>query len=116
MTYDQLKNIHPEECALLCFKLAQYATYLQKTFNRLKNIRRWSENNLLVVIGKYGKDYGDKWTKFEERKFAIIADNEYAKSLYDIWLKYGALEEELTEIANKVRYISQTIGDIKNVR
>lgn len=116
MKYEQLKNIHPEECVILCCKLAQYATYLQKLQNRYKNIRRWAENNLSIIVGKYGKDYGDKWLKYEERKFAIIADNQYAKALYDIWLKHGALEEELSEIANKVRYISQTIGDIKNVR
>lgn len=116
MTYEQIKNIHAEECAILCYKLAQYATYLQMTINRYKNLRRWAENNLNLMMGKYGNNYGTQYTKFEEKRSALIVDNDHAKSLYDVWLKYGSLEEELSEIANRVRYISQTIQEVKNVR
>ena len=114
-TYEQLRNIDQQECQILCYKLSQYATYLQKTYNRNKNIRRWAESNINVMVGKYGKDY-DKYMKYEERRHAVIADNEHALTLARLALKYSSLEDELLEIADRVRYISLALAGIKNVR
>jgi uncharacterized HAD superfamily protein len=116
LTYEQLSNIDQQECQILCYKLSQYATYIQKVYNRNKNIRRWAESNINVMVGKYGGQYGDKWMKFEEKRNALIADNEYVRSLAKLALTYSSLEDELFEIADRVRYISQALIGIKNVK
>lgn len=116
LTFEQLKIIPPTECAILSYKLALYSTYLQLMGNRYKSIRRWAENNINMIVAKEGGNYGDKWTKYEERKYCVIAGNEYARALNDIWVKYGGLEEDMSEIANKVRYMAQTIQEMKNVK
>ena len=87
LTYDKLSSIESGECKILSYQLAIYSLYLQKITNKYRSIRRWAENSLGLMIGKYGQNYGDKWIKFDEKKFALIADNSHAKSLNDIWLK-----------------------------
>lgn len=116
LTYDQLRAISRDECYILSYKLLQYSVYIQKLKNRYANIKRWADNNINIMIGLEASNYGNTYTKFEEKKLLVIANNEYAKVLNQIWLKYGALENELEEISNRVNYISKALQEIKNVR
>lgn len=116
LSYDQLRSIAREECYILSYKLLQYSVYIQKIKNRYSNIKRWADSNINIMIGKESGNYGNTYTKFEEKKLLVIANDEYAKALYQIWLKYGALENELDEVSNRINYISKSLQEIKNVR
>ncbi len=112
LSYEQLKNIHYEECEILSYKLTQYSIYLQSVQNRYTNIKKWAENSINIVCAKEHNNYGDKYTKYEEKKNLIINYNLYAKALYNVFMIYSSKEQELYSISQKVQSLSQSLHNI----
>lgn len=116
LTYEQLKKISPQECLILNYKLHQYGLYIQSLHNRADNIKNWANHNLNVVVGKEGHNYGDKYTKFEERKAMVTSGNSYAKALNDILLKASSKATELTMLAAKIEKIAFALYELSKRR
>lgn len=112
LSYDQLKNIHYEECEILSYKLTQYGVYIQTTQNRFTNIKKWAENNINIICAKEHNNYGDKYTKYEEKKYLIIAHNLYAKALFNLLNKVSAKEQELYNVSQKIQNLSQSLHNV----
>ena len=114
LSYDELVKMHPDECSIGGYKLKQYAVYLQQKENRFKSIKFWLKSNLDTTIGKYASNYGDTYTKYEEKKASVIADNSFAKTLNTLYLEYSGYETEMTMICNRINELSKTLSEIRN--
>ena len=116
LSYDNLSTMTAEDCVKYSYKLNQYALFLQRTENRYKNIKRWCENNLSIIIAKERENYGNQYTKYEERKYMIIVGNEYAKALHKIYTQAESYELELFNIVQKVNNQSRSLQEIKDAK
>jgi hypothetical protein len=114
LTYEELTKMHPDDCSIGGFKLKQYSVYIQQKENRYRNIKNWLKSNLDTVIGKYASNYGNNFTKYEEKKAAIIADNSYAKELNKLYIEYSGYEGELNMVANRISDLAKTLSEIRN--
>lgn len=112
LTYEQLVKISPQEALIANFKLQQYGMYIHSLFNRAENIKNWANHNLNVVVGKYGQQFGDKWTKFEERKAMVVSGNTFATALNNILLKASAKSIELNGISAKIEKIAYALHEL----
>ena len=112
LTYDQLVKISPQEALIANFKLQQYGLYILSLYNRAENIKNWANHNLNVIVGKYGQQYGDKFTKFEERRCMVVAGNTFAYALNNILLKASSKSTELNKIADKVDKIAYALHEL----
>ena len=96
-----------EEREMAGILLAQYATILQKEINGHLAKLEWAKHNLHIVIGKNSSNYGDKWTKFDERSSKVIVDNIYAISLNKMIIESTLRIKSLEFLAGKIFSISQ---------
>lgn len=112
LTYEALLKIDPRECLILNYKLHQYGLYIQSLYNRAENIKNWANHNINIVAGKEGSNYGDKWTKWEEKKAMVISGNSFAKALNDIYLKSSSKSTELSGISMKIEKIAYALHEL----
>jgi hypothetical protein len=114
LSYDELLKMHPDDCSIGGYKLKQYSVYIQQKENRYKSIKNWLKSNLDIVIGKYAVNYGNTYTKYEEKKASVIGDNPYAKGLNDLYMEYSGYENELHMISNRINELAKTLSEIRN--
>lgn len=111
-----LKNMTAEECGIKAIVLLQFSTFIQKEINRHNAKNRWADSNLNFMVGKYGQSYGDKFTKFEERKAMMIADNSFAKALNDMIKLSSVICEDLSYISKKIENMSNLLAELQRTK
>lgn len=116
LSLDQIRKIHPDECSDLCYKLSQYGVYIQGQYNRFKNKAIWANEMLNITVAKEGKKYGTQYTKYEEKKYMVIADNSFARTLHDIYLKCVSCENELYGIADRIYKLSRALSEVRDTK
>lgn len=110
---DKLRLLDEEQCAEYATLAALYSLYIQTETNRHSRKLKWSNHNLDIVIGKYSKNYGDKFTKYEEKRAGIICENQYASKLNEVIKESTIYLESLNFIARKIEAISNTLLELK---
>lgn len=113
---DQIQGMSPVDLATYSYKLQSYSLYLQKQYNRVKNLFRWANHNISIITAKYGHEYGTNYTKYEERRALVCANNSYGIQLNKIILDAGARMEELDSISIRVGSISKALSDIQQCK
>lgn len=113
---EDIKLLTSEECCERAYILKQYALYLQKQLNFYSSQVAFASNKLSYLIGKHGKDYGDKYTKFEQLKLTIIANNTFAKALYDMELDASIRLKTLYDTANIVRDMAKSLESMQYLK
>lgn len=113
---EDLKKLTPEEISIHAYTLAHYASFVQKEINRQNAKLKWANHNLNLVIAKVGAKYGDKWTKYDERRVMVASDNEYAKILYDITLQAGIRVSELDFLSSRISAMSDLLNELHKTK
>lgn len=113
LSYEELCKIHPDECNVLAYKLKQYAIYLQQQENRYRTLKLWTLNKLNIVIGQQASSYGNTYTKFEEKRLSVIANNSFASLLNEKYLEFSSYENELSFLSSKVAELAKALSDIR---
>jgi hypothetical protein len=111
-----LKSMTAEECGIKAIILLQFSAFLQKEVNRHQAKNRWADSNINILIGKYGQGYGDKYTKFEERRVMMIADNSFAKALNDMVKLSSVICEDLAFLSKKVESIANLLSELQKTK
>lgn len=112
LSYQQLRNMDQRECCILAYQLQQYGLYIQSIVNRLNSVSYWLNESINKIVGKYAKNYGDHFTKFEEKKAAIISENEAASYLMKLLIKTNGKNKELYSLSAKIATMSTTLIEI----
>jgi hypothetical protein len=112
LSYEQLRDMDQRECCILSYNLQQYGLYIQSVVNRLNSISYWINESINKIVGKNCKNYGNDYTKFEEKKSAIIAENEAANYLMSILVKSSGKTKELYGLSAKINTMAATLLEI----
>lgn len=112
LTYSQLRDMDQRECCILAYNLQQYGLYIQSVTNRLNSISYWLNESINKIVGKYAKNYGTDYTKFEEKRAAIIAENEAANHLMSLLIKASGKNKELYSLSTKIGSMANTLLEI----
>lgn len=112
LKYDDLIKLDRQVCDSYAFELVKFSILLQKEENFLKGKLIWAEHNMDIVIGKYGKTYGDKFTPYEERKSIVRTDNEFAISLNKMILDVKLKLANLYGISAKITSLSKILESL----
>ena len=110
---DSLRLLDEEQCSEYSVLAAIYAAYIQGESNRHSRKLKWAEHNLSIVVGKYAKNYGNDYTKYEEKKACIICENPYATKLNEIIKISMVYSESLNFMSRKIEAVSNTLLELK---
>ena len=116
LTSLELAAMSAESCGEQSFVLFQYALYIQKEHNRQTMRVNWAKNNLKIIVAKECKQYGDRYTGFNEKEGLIIANNERAYSLNNIVLHAQARADELFFLSRKVQFMGDSLIELQKTK
>lgn len=102
----QIKTLDKETSNAYSYLLMQHSLYIQEEYNYHATKNAWAKHNMEIVLGRLAPNYGNKYTKWEEKKAAIILENKYAKILNEFIRETTLRMETLSFIAKKIEIMS----------
>jgi thymidylate synthase len=115
-TASQIRSFSSEECGINAFLLQQYTLYLQKQINRLKSISGWATSNIKMLTAKEGKNYGNNYTRYDERIYLVKSGNTYGKELHKVERKADIHVQELDMIISRVNSMANTLLELQQTK
>jgi len=114
LNYDSavLHSLSSEQCLSAAYILFSYADYLQTLYNSNLVKLHWSIDAINKVISPVLKQYGDKYTKHEQKYYEAVQDNEFARSLNNIKMHATARVDMLTEKMRDVRRMGDVLIEL----
>lgn len=114
----EIRALNEEECGEYCYLLHRYAGYIQTECNRLNARIRWLNRCIELETAANIRNYGDKFTSFQERILLCHNDktNEYMKKLQDVLMQSEIRKEELSFITSKITAMANTLSEQKNTK
>lgn len=116
LSNEEIQSLDSQICFNYAFQLNRYAAFIQKEENKWNSVLYWAEHNLRIVFGKYARDYGDKWTKYDERKDIVLVDNKWAVNLNRIILETQLKAKSLYMLSNKINAMSKLLEGLAHAK
>jgi len=113
MGRDTLEKLGPTECATIGVRLAQFATYVQRLWNRERARHSWAERVLHETIAPALINYDKVIAKAEYKVALICKENEAAKKIYDMAAYAKERTQRLEELASSIRYLADTLKNLQ---
>ena len=107
-----LDSMTSEKCLSCAYVLFAYADYLQSIYNSNLVKMHWATDAINKVISPVLKQYGDKYTKHEQKYYEAINDNEFARSLNNIKMHATARVYMLTDKMRDVRRMGDVLIEL----
>jgi hypothetical protein len=82
--YDDMKSLTSEECNIYSFKLYTYAEYIETQLVKEKNTLEWADSSIWYIIGGVMNQYGDGWTKWQQKYYGAIRENPLASEILKV--------------------------------
>ena len=78
LTRDDILSLTNEECNALAFELVCYADYLDTVSAKQKAAYDWADDSIWYIIADKIDQYGDKYTKWQEKYYRAVKENPLA--------------------------------------
>jgi hypothetical protein len=115
MSEMEIAKLDKELLAIGEIKLNAYALNIQLAYNKSLAIISWAENAMKLIIASTYNDY-DKFIKFEDRKYLVSLDNNYAKRLLEIINEYQLKVQEIQFLSQSIQKVADSFGKLARVR
>ncbi len=79
-----LDNLNREECLSCAYELYAHAEYIHSVKSKEEVILDWAESSLWFIISSSLSQYGDKYTKWQEKFFSAVKENPLATDILKI--------------------------------
>ena len=99
LNFETIKMLTYDELFRHSYILYQYCNYVQGVFNKHLVKLKWVEEQLSKIVSSQASQF-DKYMKWEQRRHAVIQNDEFAKVLWE--LKMSA-EGKVTWLSDKIR-------------
>ena len=109
---EAIRRLTAEECSEYSCLASLFSLYIQTECNRHSAKKTWAAFNNNIILGKYSRNYGDKFTKFEERSLMCMAENEYSIKLNEVIKQATIRLETLNFLSRKIECIYQSLTDL----
>lgn len=82
--YEDIRSLTSEECNIYSFRLYAYAEYIETQLAKEKNALEWADSSIWFIIGGTMNQYGDGWTKWQQKYFAAVKENPLASEILKV--------------------------------
>ncbi len=111
----QLEKLQGVQCAEYSFMLAQFAYYIQKTYNRESSTLKWINEQIDTYVAQHWGDY-DSFTKYEMRPRLIARENEVLAKLLKKAAFYSQKMERLNFLGASVSRMADKLENLQKVK
>lgn len=116
LTAQEMSAMTALQCGEAAFLIFQYAAYIQSEYNRNVVRLMWAEEQISSLLGKYGDQYGDSYTKYDIRRARLCSGDDAAKIINQIRIHASARCEELKDISNKLTMMGRALLEYQGAK
>ena len=81
---DELKRLTSQDCICHSYELYAYAEYVETVKAKENVILEWAESSIWYIISTAISQYGDKYTKWQEKYYSCVKENPMASQILKI--------------------------------
>jgi hypothetical protein len=82
--FDEIKSWNAEKCNISAFQLYAYAEYIETEKTKEKNVLEWSDSSIWFIISGVLSQYGNQYSKWQEKYYSAIRENPLATEILKI--------------------------------
>ena len=109
MTRQEISNLTHAECLEISYELYAYSEYLNGLLSKQKIALQWADDSIWYIISDKLEQYGDKYTKWQEKYFRAIKENPLANEIVKIKNNASARVEMLQNKVESVKKLSDIL-------
>ena len=106
---DQIKSLDYNECCAYSYKLSVYAEYIDSLLSKQKIAMDWADDGIWYIISDKINNYGDKYTKWQEKYFRSIKENPLASQILKVKNAASARIKILEDKSQNIKRLSDTL-------
>lgn len=111
-----IKQLTAEEKASGAYELYVYAEYLEQARTKEKIILDWAESSIWYIIADRMSQYGDKYTKWQEKYYSAIKENPLASEIFKIKNHAEARVKTLDGTADRIQRMAEILNNLSKRR
>tara|TARA_R100000664_G_scaffold33799_1_gene52077 strand:+ start:1320 stop:1781 length:462 start_codon:yes stop_codon:yes gene_type:complete len=81
---EDMKRLSSQDCICYAYELYAYAEYVEGEKVKENIILDWAESSIWYIISTALPQYGDKYTKWQEKYYAAVKENPLASDIFKI--------------------------------
>jgi len=105
---DHIEKLSAQECALIAYRLAQFAFHIQRAFNKEQSRMIWAKAHLDRTISGKLEEYS-KYMKYEMKVASVVKEDSSAQALDAIMIYAKQRAERLTFLATSIKHLSDVM-------
>ena len=109
-TQEQIKKLTGSECLEYAYELYAYAEYLDSILSKQQIALDWAEDSIWYIISDKIDQYGDKYTKWQEKYFRAVKENPLAIQIMKVKNTASARIKILENKINTIKKMSDTLS------
>lgn len=116
LSSQELQEMSAEEVGEAAFILAQYSMYIQKEYNRQNAVKNWAQACQNAIIAKIIDNYGNEYTKFDEKSMKAIYGNDAAIVLQRIIVEASQKTDVLHFLSQKIEMAHKRLSEYQETK
>lgn len=114
LSAEELNKLSQELCLQYAYELYSYSEYIETIKHKENAILEWADSSIWFIICKSINQYGDKYTKWQEKYYAAIKENPLAVDILKIKNHAAARVSILTNKAETVRKMAELLNSLSS--
>lgn len=112
LSAQDLQKLNQETCLQYAYELYSYSEYIETIKNKENAILEWADSSIWFIICKLVNQYGDKYTKWQEKYHAAIRENPLAIDILKIKNHASARVSMLTNKAETIKKMAELLNSM----
>jgi len=111
-----LKKLTHDQMLIGAYNLTCYADYLQKIMSREQIAFDWAEDAIWYIVSGKLNNYGEKYTKWQDKYYSAIKENPIANQLLRVKKSAEAKIKTLTNHIDNIKKLSDILESLARRR
>ena len=116
MRSQDISHLSARECLSFAYELYAYSDYLESVKAKEKITLDWADSSIWYIISKSLDDYGNGYTKWEQKYYCAVKENPLASEILGIKKHAEARLAMVEGKSNKVLRMADTLSNLSKTR
>ena len=111
-----LQTLTAPECLCYAYELYAYGEYIETIRTKENTILEWADSSIWYIISTALQQYGDKYTKWQEKYYSAVKENPLASEILKIKGHAEARVNVLRDKANRIHRMAEILNSLSKRR
>ena len=109
---EDLKNLSSETCMEYAYELYAHSEYVERVKQRENTILQWADSSIWYIICNNMNQYGDKYTKWQEKYYSAIKENPLSSQILVIKNHAEARLSSIISYSENIKKMAEILNNM----